>query len=189
MVTAFCMSALALILSTNRKQHPALCIMAGFAATYGMTVYANSLRIILSIHLYHADIYTPLITPGKIHRLAGIAVYFICLCFLYFGIQKIPPCPNRVDADRQKNKFDNYQSTLISCLVPLLWYLLIVLVLPALNQAFEKNPSLFQEHAMYVLPVSFFLFVMMFLLVICYKLVKPKQEPDRIDERANSHRG
>lgn len=177
MIAAFCMSALTLVYATNRKQYPALYILAGFAAAYGMTVYTNSLRIILSIHLYRADIYNPLITPGIIHRLAGIAIYFVCLCFLYFGVQRISASRNRVDAGRQKNQYSYYKSILISCLVPLFWYLLIVLALPALNQASVKNPSLFREHAMYVLPFSFLLFVMMFLLVICYKSVRPKQEP------------
>ncbi|PKN85670.1 MAG: exosortase K [Deltaproteobacteria bacterium HGW-Deltaproteobacteria-1] len=177
MIAAFCMSTLTLIYSTNRKQYPALYILACFVAAYSMTVCTNSLRIILSIHLYRADIYTPLITPEKIHRLAGIAIYFVCLCFLYFGVQKISSSRNHIDAGRQKNKYGYYKSILISCLVPLFWYLLIVLVLPALNQASVKNPSLFREHATYVLLVSFFLFVMMFLLVICYKSLKPKQEP------------
>lgn len=177
MIAAFCMSALTLIYATNRKQYPAIYILACFAAAYGMTVCTNSLRIILSIHLYRADIYTPSITPEKIHRLAGIAIYFVCLCFLYFGVQKISASQNQAAASRQKNIYNHYKSILISCLVPLFWYLLIVLALPALNQASVKNPSLFREHAVYVLLVSFFLFVMMFLLVIWYKSVKPKQEP------------
>jgi exosortase/archaeosortase family protein len=171
------MLTVTLVFSSNRKQHPALSIMAGFAVAYGMTVFANSLRIILSMHLYRADIYTSLITPEKIHRLAGIAIYFVCLCFLYFGVQKIPLIMNCVETGRQKNKCDDYKSIFISCLVPLFWYLLIVLVLPVLNQTHKKNISLFHEHAMYVLLVSFFLFLMMFLLVICYKLVKSKQKP------------
>ncbi len=177
MITAFCMSALTLVYSTNRKQSPALHILTGFAAAYGMTVCTNSLRIILSIYLYRADIYTPLITPEKIHRLAGIVIYFVCLCFLYFSVQKFSSRRNQIDRSRQKNKYGYYKSMLISCLPPLFWYLLIVLALPALNQASVKNQPLFREHAMSVLLVSFLLFVMMFLLVICYKSVRPKQEP------------
>lgn len=178
MIAAFCMLTISLVCSTNRKQYLTLYLMAGFAAAYGMTVCTNSLRIILSIYLYRADIYFSMMTPANIHRLAGIAIYFVCLCFLYFCVQKISS-GRHFDTGKRENKRDNHKSIFVSCLVPLFWYLFIVLALPVMNQAHIKNPSLFREHAMYVLMVSFFLFVMMFLLVICYRSVKPKQEPGR----------
>jgi len=190
MIAAFCMSALTMLYHMQRKEYLAPCVLAGFAAAYGATLCANSLRIILSIYLYQADIYTPSITPEKVHRLEGIAIYFLCLCLLYLGVQKIISWHDLFPSRRQPDEGRNVTSILFSCLIPLFWYLLITLALPALNQASRKNPALFWEHAWSVLAVSYLLFVLMFLLVLCYNYEKPKHgTTGTYHEAADSDRG
>jgi len=190
MIAAFLMSALTILYRMKRKEYLALGVLAGFAAAYGATLCANSLRIIMSICLYRTDIYTLWITPERVHRLAGVVIYFICLCLLYFGVRKITSRHNLFPARRQKEKDGNFRSSLLSCSIPLFWYLLITLALPALNQASRKNPALFWEHAWSVLAVSYLLFVLMFLLVLCYNYEKPKHgTTGNCHEAANSDRG
>ncbi|MHB8138606.1 MAG: exosortase K [Smithellaceae bacterium] len=190
MIAAFSMTALTLIYHSRQNRHLSICVLAGLAAAYVFTLGANSLRIALSIHLYRADIYSILITPERVHRLTGIAVYFISLCLLYFSVRKITSCRTFFPIG-WKNECNTFKSSLLSCLVPLCWYLLVALALPAINQASGINHALFREHAWSVFTVSFLLFVMMFLLVMCYRLNQTKQATYMGNdyENADSHRG
>lgn len=190
MIAAFCMSALTFIYSTKRKQYLPLCVLAGGAAAYAATLCANSLRIILSIYLYRADIYTVLITQERVHRIAGVAIYFICLYLLYFGIRKFGTRLILSGNPRYKGEDGRFKSSLLVCLTPLFWYLMIALALPAVNQASGKNPALFREHAQTVGAVSLILFMLMFLGVICYKSQNTKPKTTGIShEIAHSDRG
>lgn len=191
MIAAFSMTALTLIYRARQKRYLTICVLAGLAAAYGFTLGANSLRIALSIHLYQADIYSLLITPERVHRLAGIAIYFICLCLLYFSVRKITSRRTFFPVGGKKDEGRTFKNSLLSCLVPLCWYLLVALALPAINQASGKNHALFREHAWSVFTVSFLLFVMMFLLVMCYRLIQTKQATHTGNdyENADSHRG
>lgn len=175
LIAAYCMTALALIYGLRQKSFLALCIPASLAAAYGATLTANALRIILSIDLYHADIYTSLVTPERVHRIAGIVIYFTCLCLLYFAVRKVAALQFFFGKASPKGGGRLLKNSLLSCLAPLIWYLIIALALPAFNSAYRKNPALFAEHAGYVLAVSLLLFMLMFIGVICYKSLKSKQ--------------
>jgi len=176
LVAAFCMTALSWIYALRRKSVLPISLPAALAAAYITTLCANALRISLSIYLYHADIYTALITTERVHRAAGIGIYFLCLCLLYAGVRRLTGL--RVFSGSQGFNDDGQQvkNSLSACLPPLLWYLAIALLLPAIHLAYRKNPALFGEHAGFVLAVSFSLFVMMFVGVICYKSVKSKMK-------------
>jgi len=190
MMAAFCMLALTLIYHLQKKRYLALCVLAGFAAAYTFTLVANSLRIILSIYLYQANIYTFWMTPEKIHRIAGVAIYFVSLVLLYSGVRQITSRHKYflVQSSRQANP--SVKSSLLACGIPLFWYLLVALALPTLNHASRKNPALFREHSGYVLAVSLFLFVLMFLPVMCYKLKHQKHgTTGHCYEAADSDRG
>ncbi len=191
MIAAFSMTALTLIYHARQKRHLTICVLAGLAAAYGFTLGANCLRIALSINLYRADIYSLLITPERVHRLAGIATYFISLCLLYFSVRKITQYRTFFPVGGKNYEGRTFESSLLSCLVPLSWYLLVALALPAINQASGINHALFREHAWSVFAVSFLLFVMMFLLVMCYRLIQTKQATYTGNdyENADSHRG
>lgn len=174
LIAAFGMTSLAWICAMRQKIFLPLCIPAALAAAYGTTLCANTLRIILSIYLYHADIYTALVTPERIHRLAGVAVYFICLCLLYLGARKIMAWPVLFGGLHQKDDAGCFKDNLLASLAPLLWYLAVAVAAPAFNQAYRKNPALFWEHAGFVFTVSFLLFIVMFIGVMCYKTHKSK---------------
>lgn len=176
MMAAFCMATLSLIFSAQRKSFLPFCIPAGLAAAYLLTLGANSLRILISIYLYRADIYTSLITPERVHRIAGIGVYFLALGLFYPAWQKVMIRRASAARPHREAKKENLKSSLRTCLTPLFWYLAVALVLPAFNSAYRKNPALFGEHSGFVLGVSILLFLLMFAGVMCYKLFKSKEE-------------
>lgn len=190
MIAAFCMSALTLIYHLRQERRLALCVLAGFAAAYTFTLAANSLRIILSIYLYQADIYTSWMTSEKIHRIAGVTIYFVSLVLLYSGVRQITSRHKYFLVQNGRQESPSFKMNLLACGIPLFWYLLFALALPALNQASRKNPVLFREHAGYVLAVSLFLFVLMFLPVMCYKHKNQKHgTTGHCYEAADSDRG
>jgi exosortase K len=176
MIAAFCMTAITMIYHTKRKGYFPFCILAAFAAAYGFTLGVNSLRIIVSVYLYRADIYTQLITLERVHRIAGIVVYFAGLCLVYFAVRRISGRFDSFGAHRENDEGRSFKNNLILCCVPLFWYLMIALALPFLNSASGKTPALFWEHAWTVFAVSFSIFIMMFMILMCYSCVKAKYE-------------
>ena len=179
MIAAFCMTALTWLYAMKRRSFLPICIPAALATAYGVTLCTNSLRILLAIHLYAADIYAASVTPERIHRIAGIGVYFICLCLLYLSARKATFSRYFFGPQHRKHSGGSTINSLLVLLPPLLWYLAVALVMPVFNRAISKNPALFAEHAGFVLIVSFLLFVLMFAGVLCYKLLKSRQEPGK----------
>ncbi len=190
LIAAFCMTTMTSLYFMQQKKYLPLCVLAGFAAAFGAALCANSLRIILSIYLYQADIYTAFITPERVHRVAGIVIYFMSLCLLYCGIRKFTTVHIFFGKQPHGNENGNFVSSLPHYLPPLFWYLTIALAVPAVNSAAGKNPALFGEHAATVVAVSLLLFMLMFLGAMCYKFKKQKQnQTDNCHETAHSDRG
>jgi exosortase K len=106
------------------------------AASYLLTVTTNAIRIVAAIQLYRLDIYGDLLTPGRVHRLAGVLIYCtsLLLAFLAAGRFLSEGGPR-------------------SALVPIGWYLALVLGVPLANRATVSQPVLFLDHAAIVLTV------------------------------------
>jgi exosortase K len=102
--------------------------IAGVAA-YAATILTNGLRIILAAHLFQVGT-VGWLTPERLHRLAGIAIYGVALVALCRGL-----APERR-----------------SPLIPLGCYLAVAIGVPLLNGA-ARNP-LFVEHALVVTAAS-----------------------------------
>lgn len=66
-----------------RPRLPRLCWLgASLLAAYGHTVFANGIRIALSIRLRGVSLPLP-VSPELLHTLEGMAVYFAALCAVY----------------------------------------------------------------------------------------------------------
>jgi exosortase K len=61
-------------------------LLASLGLAYVAAVVTNGARIALAAYLFDADIYGGLVTPGRIHRLAGTAVYYGSLWGLFFAV-------------------------------------------------------------------------------------------------------
>jgi exosortase K len=112
-----------------------LMVGAAAACAYVITVLTNAVRIAIGIALqeYHAG--GAWLTPENVHRLAGILVYVAALLAAHRmarSVLRVGPEP----------------STLA---MPLLWYVLITVALPAANGALQARPALFLEHTVWVL--------------------------------------
>ena len=116
-----------------------------FAAAYLAALGVNTLRIVLSTALYRADIYSARLTPDALHRVAGVWIYLSGLGLFFKGLQ---PIMNRF-ADRFDPACRAFAATR-SPWLPLGWYLLGALGVPAANLMVKAPPSAFGIHCLTV---------------------------------------
>jgi exosortase K len=147
LIIAFCMAAVSGVhrLGTTIRKSVWLLLSAGTAL--GATLVVNTVRIILSMALYGADIYSAALTPERIHRIAGVAVYFLFLYLLFVAISRMLNVISSGSGPAGRHR------SLVS-LWPLGWYLAFAIGVPFLNHAYQKAPDRFLEHTLMVLMVS-----------------------------------
>jgi exosortase K len=76
LIIAFCMAAFCGLHLFQRRRDKLLWMAFSGLNAYAVTLAVNTLRIILSIYMYRINIYGGWITPDRVHRLAGIVIYF-----------------------------------------------------------------------------------------------------------------
>ena len=112
--------------------------------SYGFTLVVNAVRITLSIFLpalmERAGLFGKLLTPQRLHTLLGTILYFSALLFLYTVTQRILSARSHIPAPY--------------FLIPALWYLLLVLILPLLVRILKRNLSGMEEFTVMILICS-----------------------------------
>jgi exosortase K len=83
MIAAFGMVTLALLRRIRSGVSGASVLAAGLAAGYGAAVLVNTVRITIAMWLAEHPVRLSAVTPADVHRIEGIAVYFIGLVLLY----------------------------------------------------------------------------------------------------------
>lgn len=147
LIIAFCMAAVAGIHRFSSAGRKSGWILLSAVTALGTTLAVNTARIIISIGLYRADMYGGAVTPERIHRIGGVAVYFLFLYLLFAAISRI--------LDRASGSPDGEgRRRFAVSLWPLFWYLAVSLGVPIANHAYRTAPDRFLEHALAVLGVS-----------------------------------
>ncbi|MFZ1984827.1 MAG: hypothetical protein WAU91_10470, partial [Desulfatitalea sp.] len=119
--------------------------LAGGSA-YGLTVAVNAARILVAIALYDANVAWGLLTAERLHRLAGIVVYFAALGLYYQGLHRI--------ISRNSDSGQNQRSSTAPPWLPWLWYLLGAVAVPTVHQIYRGHPWPSLEYCLTVLIVS-----------------------------------
>jgi exosortase K len=122
-------------------------LISSAVIAFGAAIAANGLRIFVSAHLWNADIYSGWLTPDRMHRLAGTAIYYGSLLALYLAIEAWIGAP----APRARRA------------APLLWYLTVSLGVPLAGRMIAGATSDFAEHAVWVAGIASLLTLLMFL--------------------------
>jgi exosortase K len=169
MIAAFSMAAFWLLYSMKRKVLLPLCVISALTASCFLTVAVNSFRIVISMYLYKANIYTQLITPERVHRIEGVVIYIVFLSLFYFALRKITSVSNLFAIYKDRGNHGGIvKDSLFTILIPLFWYFMIALAAPIMNGAHYHNPELFREHFLDVLIWGLIIFIIIFLILICY---------------------
>jgi exosortase K len=109
--------------------------MYSLLISFGGTVAANGLRIFVSAHLWDADIYGGWVTPERVHRLAGIAIYYASLLTLYCVVE-------------------SHVGTRAPRVAPLFWYVGISLGVPLAGRLAAGGTPGLAGHAAWVIGVA-----------------------------------
>lgn len=148
------------------RQGPALFfwLALSLAGSYALTLVVNTLRIALSMGLYQADIYSGWLTPERLHRLAGVALYLGALGAFFCGLQPIIRlyC-KRFVKDGRLAQFA------LPAWLPVGWYILGAVGVPAANRWFQDYPPAFKEHSATLVVAGFMGWIM---VVVLSRLLK-----------------
>jgi exosortase K len=115
------------------------------ALAYVATILSNGLRILVAAHLYSWDIYGGWLTPERLHRGAGSAIYCASLFALCAVVGRWIGAEPRTVAGRSI-----WASTRI---IPAVCYLGIAVGVPLLNRAYSRDSKQFLEHSAMVIAV------------------------------------
>jgi exosortase K len=116
------------------------------ACAYAVTIVVNAVRITLGVALHEGGVAWGWLDAARVHRIAGIAVYFVSLV----GVHALGRLAIRRVEDR-----DHAASPLLAA--PLFWYGALAIAAPLLNGAFAARPLLFAEHCAWVAGVTLML--------------------------------
>ncbi|HEU4343864.1 MAG TPA: exosortase K [Candidatus Binatia bacterium] len=148
LIIALCMAAFSGFHHMQRRRLKWLWLVGAIAGAYGLTVLVNTMRIILSIYSYDADIYSGWLTPQRMHRLEGVVIYFFFLCLFYriiTAVCRLIERWHRDSVEKRPARADPLRRALVG-LVPLFWYGAITLAVPMLNGAIAREGARFAEH-------------------------------------------
>lgn len=117
--------------------------------SYISTIFVNGIRITVSIYLpailERKGLMSGWLTPDRLHTLIGTVAYFTFLCVIYLLAAAI--------RRRVFGKIMNYFTGRVRMLVPVFWYLLIVLVLPFVKRMYHNEWDGFGQYAAVVIGV------------------------------------
>ncbi|BBO84246.1 hypothetical protein DSCO28_48120 [Desulfosarcina ovata subsp. sediminis] len=152
MIMAFGLAALCGLGRLRRLASLLVWLVLSLAAAYLAALGVNTLRIVFSMVLYRADIYSAWLTPDALHRVAGVWIYLSALGLFFKGLQ---PIMNRF-ADRFDPGRRSFR-VIRSPWLPLGWYLLGTLGVPAANLMVKAPLPAFGTHCLTVVAAALML--------------------------------
>lgn len=88
LIIVFCMTTFSVLPKIKQLKSKLITLFCIGAGAYFATLIANTVRIMVAIYLYSNDIHFGWFSQARIHRIEGIAIYFVFLWLVYFYIQK-----------------------------------------------------------------------------------------------------
>jgi exosortase K len=174
MLMAFGMSVFTGTHHMESPRHRLLWLAGSLAASYGVTLMVNTLRIIVSIHTFHENIFSGGFMWQWVHRLEGIVIYFFFQYLFYSMIrgvirQYVEKEPGRKTVSHMagSNGTVDIRKSAFPCLIPCVWYIGVTLVIPFLNGAPAKTGGLFYNHAAMVLALCMITWACITAVALC----------------------
>jgi exosortase K len=191
MIMAFGLAALVGVHHTRGSIGQLAWLTLAFAGAYGLTLTVNSLRIVLSMALYRADIYAGWLTVERVHRLGGVGIYLGTLWLYFLALRPlIQHYCSLVDHGHQQ------RAGHAPGWVTPGWYLLIAVGVPLANLAWQQRAPSFVEHCATVVLMTLALCTVVLVLVHLFKipyrrlgraiLQKSAEEQNRSSRNRNS---
>jgi exosortase K len=141
-----------------------LCLVAIIAVSYSVTLLFNSIRIVIAIAFYDAGIHWEYFSQERIHRLIGIIVYFAGISVVYLLTERFLNQSEKFP----KSNLNKYTKNLI----PLIWYITIMIVIPLLQGKQMCRYQLFLEHMLFTAGVPV---LILLIIVVSKKIVNERK--------------
>lgn len=119
-------------------------VLSGVFA-FCLTLAVNTLRIACSISLFEWDVYGGIVTPGRVHRLAGTVLYLSALLAAFRAARFLVRPP--VFPGRKNGGGGTPGETPAGMLAPVLWYLGVTVGIPLLRLSGAGRGEGLGEHA------------------------------------------
>jgi exosortase K len=161
MLMAFGMASFTGLHVMDNHRHRCVWLLSSLAASYGMTIGVNTLRIMVSIHTLQTTTFASDMAWEQAHRLEGIVIYFFFQYLFYSMIRKIIEgyAPAATDQKTEpspghpgRRRFE-LRNIALTGMTPCAWYLGVTLVVPFLNGASRNTDGRFYDHAVMVLGI------------------------------------
>lgn len=141
--------------STLARTGKGLCwILASLLLSYLFTVFVNGLRIIVAIYLpsflerFH--VFGGFLTADRLHTMIGAVVYFAALLTIHQLVGLLFGQAGLLFGQSHGTEKRQAPALLRKCLSPVFWYFFIVLGIPFLGRAYQKNGSAFTDFCLLV---------------------------------------
>ena len=159
-------------LGTKRRSYYWIAFSLGFS--YLFTIFVNSFRIILSLHLLKLDTGGGSMTAERLHMLVGTAIYFISLLILYQIARYISLIIGGAVKTSPSREFVEFSLKSLwqmigKYLPPVFWYFAITLGIPILNRAYQNNSEKFWEYAVFLTGICLAIFALFCLGAVLYE--------------------
>ena len=177
LIIAFCMAAFTGLHRFRYSKAKTFWIAICAAFAYFLTIAVNALRIIASIYTIRADIHYPWMTPGQLHRVEGVFIYFLFLCLFYSILGRmIDHCSkNRRRKKEKKNNMGRIsRETIAAAFIPFFWYGFFSMGIPLFNRAYHNNGLQFFEHCLVIFLVCLVVFLLIQLIRLCCRRIGSK---------------
>lgn len=174
MIIAFCMAVFSFTHRFRDHGMKTAWFVGMIVWSYGITIGVNTFRILLAIRLYAEQIRFGWITPERLHRMEGVAVYFIFLYLFYSFLSWLSAGCFEKKRDGQLSlgieKSGAHRSrAFVHTLSPLFWYFLVTIGVPVLNRAYLNNTVRFLEHCLVTIFISSSVLLIIYLVRIKVK--------------------
>jgi len=178
LIIAFCMAAFSGLPRFRYSETKVLWMGICAASAYLLTITVNAFRIIASIYTIEADIHYQWMTPGRLHRIEGIFIYFLFLCLFYSVLRKTIHLCNRNIIGKKKKEITISRisaRTISTAFIPFFWYGLFSMGIPFFNRAHIKNGPQFIEHCLMIFSVCLVVFLLIFLIQLFWPQIGSKK--------------
>ncbi len=172
LIVAFCLSSFQVIFRSRSVVLLAGLVFCAGTTAYLLTIVANGIRIWVSVIFYRAEPGFTWFSPAEIHRIVGVTIYYLFLCFYYQAVSFI--LRDKKGIMQHSGRKEPMGSSGLVFFVPLAWYLLFSIGMPYMNDAYRRSPELFFEHLVSVGATSVFITLVLFLLARVCRVVFPE---------------
>jgi exosortase K len=158
LITAFLMLSLSKLWRDRAQKVAWIFFPAAALVAYLATIVANTVRIATALRLHRMPLETGWLSPGQLHRLEGIVIYFGFLLLLFLVSEKLSSKGRR----SRENTYGLFQRSVF----PLLVYYATTLGIPLANGAYRQGRD-FWEHSLFVLLTPLVLFLPLAIFRFC----------------------